>query len=235
MAEVLGHIETQILASWTNWPEYDWALGHHLAIVWPTYLEEHVEICPYGDYYSPATSDHGDGDVQVFETFTNNLILRDGSDRDWQDPLNIVLNIRHDYDLDVEDITELLVFRIAMIPKTWTDAYGDTIKKTSAEISDCLNMLVDEKFKVDGMFRRKNNAAKPDKINAKPIKKPSKKPNGNKWNKNKNQEQGRSNAVKTTKKPFNKWRKERKNNQPKMTPEQWKHKQAARKVRLGLM
>lgn len=53
--------------------------------------------------------------------------------------MEVVLNIRHDYDLDVEDITELLVFRIAMIPKTWTDAYGDTIKKTSGEIAECLN------------------------------------------------------------------------------------------------
>lgn len=63
--------------------------------------------------------------------------------------MEVVLNIRHDYDLDVEDITELLVFRIAMIPKTWTDAYGDTIKKTSGEIAECLNQggfHIDNKF-----------------------------------------------------------------------------------------
>ena len=102
--------------------------------------------------------------------------------------MEVVLNIRHDYDLDVEDITELLVFRIAMIPKTWTDAYGDTIKKTSGEIAECLNQgkfhiysnfsifyhqfdnsnkklkkVVNDKAKVDGWVRRRNQPEAPKK------------------------------------------------------------------------
>ena len=234
MTEVMGRIEVSSLNGPTDWGTYDWSQGHHLVLVWPSYLEEHVNICPYGDYYDAAESDHGDGDVQVFETFTNNLILRDGSDRDLTQNLEIVLNIRHDYDLDIEDITELLVFRVAMIPKTWTDAYGDTIKKTAGEISDCLNMLADNKFKVDGQFRKssKKPSNKPVKINApKPVKinvtKPTK-PVGNKWNKNKNNKE-RDNTNKNN--PWkNKWK-----NQPKLSPEQYKHKQAARMVRLGHM
>merc|ERR1712050_826147 len=95
--------------------------------------------------------------------FTNPMDLRDGSTRDLSQNLEVVLNIRHDYDLDVEDITELLVFRIAMIPKTWTDAYGDTIKKTSGEIAECLNQVVNDKAKVDGWVRRRNQPEAPKK------------------------------------------------------------------------
>ena len=200
MAEVLGRVQTSALATFADW---DWSDGHHLVIVWPDYLEEHVNICPYGEYYDPAASDHGDGDVQVFETFTDPLVLRDSSSRDLSQNIEVVLNIRHDYDLDVEDITELLIFRIAMIPKTWTDAYGDTIKKTAGEISDCLNLMVSNKAKVDGQFRKVVKK-----------KKPGKKPN--KWNKNKNK--GGKN---------NKWKGKT------HAPGGWKKKQAARQARLG--
>lgn len=61
-----------------------------------------------------------DGDVQVYETFTNPLILRDGSIRDvTNNNIEVVLDIEHNFDLDVEDINQLLVFRIAMVPKEW--------------------------------------------------------------------------------------------------------------------
>jgi hypothetical protein len=93
-----------------------------------------------------------------------------------------------------------------MIPKTWTDAYGDTIKKTSQEISECLNAMVDNRAKIDGELRKALNKAKSPK-------KPKKK-----WNKNKN------------KKNNGKWK-----NQPKLSPEAWAAKQAARKQRLANM
>ena len=61
-----------------------------------------------------------DGDVQVYETFTNPLILRDGSIRDvTHNNIEVVLDIEHNFDLDIEDINQLLVFRIAMVPKEW--------------------------------------------------------------------------------------------------------------------
>ena len=41
--------------------------------------------------------------------------------------MDVVLNIRHDYELDIEDISELLNFRIAIVPKQWRDAYGKII------------------------------------------------------------------------------------------------------------
>lgn len=53
--------------------------------------------------------------------------------------INVVFDIVHGYELDIEDITELLEFRVALVPKTWTDNYGDTIKKTAHEVSNCLN------------------------------------------------------------------------------------------------
>jgi len=159
MAEVLGRIETSALPGFNSW---DWAEGHHLVIVWPTDLSSKVNVCPYGNYMAPAESTMGDGLVQVFETFTDPLQLAAGP-RDLSQNMEVVLNIRHDYDLDVEDITELLVFRIAMIPKTWTDAYGDTIKKTSGEIAECLNQVVNDKAKVDGWVRRRNKPEAPKK------------------------------------------------------------------------
>ena len=117
-------------------------------------MPEHVDICPYGDYYEPFETQYGDGEVQVFETFVNPLVLRDGSNRDTaNENLEFVLNIRHDYDLDVEDIYQLLRFRIAMIPKRWTDQYGDIISKTAKEISECLNAITDDKAKYDGALR----------------------------------------------------------------------------------
>ena len=42
--------------------------------------------------------------------------------------LNVVFDVEHNYDHDTEDINELLNFRVAMIPKSWTDIYGDTIR-----------------------------------------------------------------------------------------------------------
>ena len=74
-------------------------------------------------------SDYGDGDVFVWETFVNPLVLRDGSLRDLAGTdLNIVFDVAHNYDHDMEDIYQLLNFRVAMIPKSWTDVYGDTIR-----------------------------------------------------------------------------------------------------------
>merc|ERR1712228_854762 len=151
-----------------------------MGIVWPTELPDHIEVCPYGDYYDAFETKYGDGDVQVYETFTNPLILRDSSVRDVaSNNIEVVLDIRHDMDLDVEDINELLIFRIAMVPKTWQDQYGDWIKKTAKEISECLNAMLNEKAKVDATKRSFKNK--------KPAKKPAttKKPK-KKWNKNKN-------------------------------------------------
>lgn len=75
MAEVLGRIQTQALRSGAGraFGDYDWTLGHYLAIVYEHALPEDVSIEPYGDYYDPATTDYGDGDVIVYETFVNNL------------------------------------------------------------------------------------------------------------------------------------------------------------------
>ena len=78
------------------------------------------KVCPYGDYYDGYETMFNDGDVQVYETFTNPLILRDGSIRDvTNNNIEVVLDIEHNFDLDIEDINQLLVFRIAMVPKVW--------------------------------------------------------------------------------------------------------------------
>merc|ERR1712050_822600 len=114
---------------------------------------------------------------------TDPMSLRDGSSRDLSQNMEVVLNIRHDYDLDVEDITELLIFRIAMIPKTWTDYYGDTIKKTSAEISECLNLVLNNKAKVDGQLRK--GATKSS---------GNKKKKNNKWKKNQKKKNQKKNG-----------------------------------------
>ena len=128
--------------------DWDWSKGNYLAVIWPNVLPDHVNVCPYGDYYDPYETKFGDGEVQVFETFTNPFVLRDGSDRDLSQNMEVVLNIRHDYDLDVEDIDDLLKFRIAVLPKCWKDEFGDLITKTAAEMSACLNGMLNSQGKV---------------------------------------------------------------------------------------
>merc|ERR1712157_281798 len=126
--------------------------------VWQDYLKDHVTVTPYGDYYAPVKSDKGDGDVYVWETFVNNLVLRDGTPRDTATQnLNVVFDISHDYELDVEDITELLDFRVAMVPKSWTDQYGDTIRKTATEVAECLNQMLSNNARVDGQLKKASN------------------------------------------------------------------------------
>lgn len=113
-------------------------------IIWEQSLPSHVQVTPYGDYYEPAVTDFGDGTVQVFETFTNHMNLRDGSSRDTAaSNIDVVLDIVHRYNLDVDDINDLLKFRISTIPKSWQDAYGDTVTKTASEIATCLNSALD--------------------------------------------------------------------------------------------
>ena len=65
-------------------------------------------VCPYGDYYEPVESNYNDGDVEVFETFVDPFTLRDSSARDPSSGMDIVLNIRHDFNLDLEDISGML-------------------------------------------------------------------------------------------------------------------------------
>ena len=79
---------------------------------------------------------------------SDNQELRDGSDRDLAANMDVVLDIRHKYDLDLEDVTELLNFRIALIPKSWEDKYGDTIRKNGQEVADCLNSMLNNNAKV---------------------------------------------------------------------------------------
>ena len=78
----------------------------------------------------------------------DNKELRDGSDRDLAANMDVVLDIRHKYDLDLEDVTELLNFRIALIPKSWEDKYGDTIRKNGQEVANCLNSMLNNNAKV---------------------------------------------------------------------------------------
>ena len=76
----------------------------------------------------------------------------------------------HAYDLDVEDINELLLFRAALVPKTWVDSYEDTISKTATEVAECLDDMLDEKAKVDGGLRKgKKQKFKPAKENNKKL------------------------------------------------------------------
>ena len=175
-AEVLGRIQTNNLPQFTS---FDWTEGHFLVIVWQTEMLNTLAITPYGDYYDMIETDFGDGDVQVWETFTDNLILRDASGRDLTQNMDVVLDIRHNYDLDIEDINELLNFRIAMIPKSWVDQYGDTIRKNGQEIAECLNQLLTNNARVDPTLKRRSNVFK--KLNKKTTKKPYKG-----WKKNKN-------------------------------------------------
>jgi hypothetical protein len=153
-AEVLGRIQTKALSDFASW---DWAEGHFLVIVWQADMLNTLAITPYGDYYDMIETDFGDGDVQVWETFTDNLVLRDGSARDLDANMDIVLDIRHNYDLDLQDISELLNFRIAMVPKSWTDQYGDTIRKNGQEIADCLNQMLSNNARVDGQLKKNSN------------------------------------------------------------------------------
>jgi len=168
-AEVLGRIETSVIGG--ALASYDWAEGHFLVIIWPDENPAHVVVTPYGDYMEPVESNNGQGPVQVWETFTDPFVLRDGSPRDMSANMEVVLDIRHDYDLDVEDVTELLLFRAALVPKTWLDAFDDTIKKNAQEIADCIDDVVDEKAKVDGGLRKKTKTSK---SKWKPAKKPNK-------------------------------------------------------------
>ena len=66
-------------------------------------------VCPYGDYYEPVESNYNDGDVEVFETFVDPFTLRDSSARDPSTGMDIVLNIRHDFNLELEDISGMLL------------------------------------------------------------------------------------------------------------------------------
>ena len=237
-AEVLGRIETSALANFdTDW---DWSTGHFLVVIWPMVLPTHVEICPYGDYYDAYETTFDDGDVQVYETFVNPLALRDGTTRDVaSNNIEVVLDVRHDYDLDVEDITELLVFRIAMVPKTWQDAYGDWITKTAEELAVCLNAILNKQAKVDGSLRTQNKKKQVNKKkwSKKPagVKKPTavtkpvgdkkatgvKKPAGNK------KPAGGKKPSGNNKNRQNKWKSQ------KHTAEGWKAKQEQRRQRLA--
>jgi hypothetical protein len=162
-AEVLGRIETSVIG--TAMANYDWSEGHFLVVIWTDPNPDHVIVTPYGDYMDSVISNNeGDASVvQVWETFTDSLVLRDGSPRDLTQNLEVVLDIKHDYDMDSlshGDVYDLLEFRAALIPKTWTDAYGDTTKKTAQEIADCIDDMVDSKAKVDGDLRKKNSGGK---------------------------------------------------------------------------
>lgn len=91
-------------------------------------------------------------------------VLRDGSNRDIASQnLNVVLNVRHDYDLDSEDITDLLKFRVAMIPKEWTDDFGDAQKSSAIDIAECLNMVLSETGEVFNLPRKLPMRQKPKK------------------------------------------------------------------------
>ena len=47
-----------------------------MVVVWQADMLKTVAVTPYGDYYDKIETDFGDGDVQVWETFTDNLVLR---------------------------------------------------------------------------------------------------------------------------------------------------------------
>ena len=67
-AEVLGRIETSALVDWETNNNWSWDEGHYLVIVWPVFLPDHVNICPYGDYYDAFESSFDQGDVQGLVT-----------------------------------------------------------------------------------------------------------------------------------------------------------------------
>jgi len=207
-AEVLGRIQTSAIADFAN---NDWTEGHFLVVVWQTDMLNTVAVTPYGDYYDKIETDFGDGDVQVWETFTDNLQLRDGSTRDLSQNIDIVLDIRHNYDLDLDDITELLNFRIAMIPKVWLDGYGDQIRRNGQQIADCLNQVLNNNAKFDGQLKRAHSTFKQLKA-VQAAASAAKKP-------------------KSPKKPANKWKNKNKNKNNKRT---WKERQAAKKARAGM-
>jgi len=58
----------------------------------------------------------GDGEVQVYETFVNPLMLRDGFARDVTNyNIEVVLDIRHNMDLDSEDsVSKNTVYRVSV-------------------------------------------------------------------------------------------------------------------------
>ena len=123
-AEVLGQIKT---SSITGYADKNWENGHYLVVQWETPLPSHVVATPYGDYYDPATNTDADTTIQVWETFVNHMVsaslndfnkyiiiiqdLRDGTVRDVSQDIDVVLDIQHKFDLDVDDINQLLRFR----------------------------------------------------------------------------------------------------------------------------
>ena len=131
----LGQIETSGFSSLQPHERANWEQGHYLVIVWENDMRETVDVCPYGDYYDRVESDYGDGDVEVFETFTDPFVMRSGVDRDTTTTMDVVLNVRHDYDLDAEDIADLLKFKIFMVPKQWHDSYGKIDFKTFTDFN----------------------------------------------------------------------------------------------------
>ena len=49
--------------------------------------------------------------------------MRDGTVRDVSQDIDVVLDIQHKFDLDVDDINQLLRFRYALIPPTQNFTY----------------------------------------------------------------------------------------------------------------
>ena len=170
-AEVLGRIQTNALSDFTTW---DWAEGKitlnfrlltfyrslpcdRLASWYAQHFGNHPirRLLRYdwdrlrrwrrsslGDFHRQSCSPVKTSILNFINFFS------DDSARDLTQNMDVVLDIRHNYDLDLQDISELLNFRIAMIPKSWTDAYGDTIRKNGQEVADCLNQMLNNNAKV---------------------------------------------------------------------------------------
>lgn len=60
--------------------------------------------------------------------------------RDLTDGLDVVFDVKHKY--PINNIENLINFNVKVLPKSWTDDYGDEITTNSVSLASCLQVLL---------------------------------------------------------------------------------------------
>ena len=61
--------------------------------------------------------------------------------------MDVVFDVKHKY--LTNDIDNLINFNVKVLPKSWTDEYGDLITTNSASLASCLQVLLNS----DGLIQ----------------------------------------------------------------------------------
>ena len=67
--------------------------------------------------------------------------------RDLTDGMDVVFDVKHKY--LTNDIDNLINFNVKVLPKSWTDEYGDLITTSSMSLASCLQVLLN----TDGLIQ----------------------------------------------------------------------------------